>query len=42
MAALLVAKVYCAMRELVCAIGREKVVDMFFGARAARHFAREG
>jgi hypothetical protein len=33
--------VYCAMRELVRAIGREKVVDMFFGPRVARHFARE-
>ena len=28
--------VYCAMRELVRAIGREKVLDMFFGHRAAR------
>src|SRR5262245_886322 len=34
--------VYCAMRELVRAIGRKKVVDMFFGPRAARHFAKEG
>src|SRR5262245_16148577 len=32
--------VYCTMRELVRAIGREKVVDMFFGPRAARRFAR--
>ena len=28
--------VYCMLRELVRAIGREKVIAMFFGARAAR------
>ncbi|HXJ79724.1 MAG TPA: hypothetical protein VMS64_13715 [Candidatus Methylomirabilis sp.] len=27
--------VYCAMRELVRAIGREKIIEMFFGRRAA-------
>lgn len=26
--------IYCAMRELVRAIGRDKVVDMFFGERS--------
>ena len=30
--------VYCTLRELVRAIGRKKVVDMFFGHRAAEHF----
>lgn len=34
--------VYCAMRELVRAIGREKVVGMFFGQGAARRFAKTG
>ena len=28
--------VYCAMRELIRAIGREKIIEMFFGRRAAR------
>jgi hypothetical protein len=28
--------VYCALRELIRAIGREKISDMFFGRRAAR------
>jgi len=28
--------VYCALRELIRAIGREKVIDMFFGRRAVR------
>jgi len=34
--------VYCALRELVRAIGREKVVEMFFGPRVVRRFAKEG
>src|SRR5215831_17506728 len=28
--------VYCALRELIRAIGREKVIEMFFGRRAVR------
>src|SRR5215470_10654686 len=28
--------VYCALRELIRAIGREQVIDMFFGRRATR------
>jgi len=28
--------VYCALRELIRAIGREKVIEMFFGRRATR------
>jgi hypothetical protein len=30
--------VYCALRELIRAIGREKIIDMFFGRRAPRSF----
>lgn len=30
--------VYCALRELVRAIGRKKVIEMFFGHRAALRF----
>jgi hypothetical protein len=30
--------VYCALRELIRAIGREKVIEMFFGRRATRSF----
>ena len=32
--------VYCSLREMVRAIGREKVVDLFFGRRAARALER--
>ena len=32
--------VYCAMRELVRVIGRDRVVEMFFGSRAARRVRR--
>jgi len=32
--------VYCSLREMVRAIGREKVVEIFFGRRAARAFER--
>src|SRR5262245_42187457 len=32
--------VYCSLRELVRAIGRDKVVEVFFGRRAARRFGR--
>ena len=32
--------VYCALRELVRAIGREKVIEMFFGHRARRVISR--
>ena len=28
--------VYCALRELIRAIGREKVIEIFFGRRATR------
>jgi hypothetical protein len=28
--------VYCALRELIRAIGREKVIEMFFGRRAVQ------
>jgi hypothetical protein len=28
--------VYCALRELMRAIGREKIIEMFFGRRVAR------
>ena len=30
--------VYCALRELIRAIGREQIVEMFFGHRAPRSF----
>ena len=30
--------VYCALRELIRAIGREKVIEVFFGRRATRSF----
>ena len=32
--------VYCSLREMVRAIGREKVVDLFFGRTAARALER--
>src|SRR5262249_16768503 len=32
--------VYCSLREVVRAIGREKVVEVFFGRRAARALER--
>ena len=32
--------VYCSLREMVRAIGREKVVDLFFGRSAARVLER--
>jgi hypothetical protein len=30
--------VYCALRELIRTIGREKVIEIFFGRRATRSF----
>ena len=30
--------VYCALRELIRAIGREKIIEMFFGRRVTRSF----
>jgi len=32
--------VYCSLREMVRVIGREKVVEVFFGRRAAQAFER--